>query len=74
MIMFAFVEVPIVAYLFARKRTITAVDDFNDWLGRNGRRLGVDILAVVGTNLTAAASSSSSADMRRGVSGNRSCA
>ena len=50
-IMFAFVEIPIVAYLFAPTRTITAVDNFNAWLGRNGRRVAADVLAVVGAYL-----------------------
>ena len=50
-IMFAFVEIPIVAYLFAPTRTITAVDNFNGWLGRNGRRVAVYVLAVVGAYL-----------------------
>ena len=50
-IMFAFVEIPIVAYLFAPARTITAVDNFNAWLGRNGRRVAVYVLAVVGAYL-----------------------
>jgi thiol:disulfide interchange protein len=52
-IMFAFVEIPIVAYLFAPARTITAVDNFNAWLGRNGRRVAVYVLAVVGAYLIA---------------------
>jgi hypothetical protein len=50
-IMFAFVEIPIVAYLFAPARTITTVDNFNAWLGRNGRRVAVYVLAVVGAYL-----------------------
>ena len=50
-IMFAFVEIPIVAYLFAPTRTVTAVDNFNAWLGRNGRRVGAYVLAVVGAYL-----------------------
>ena len=50
-IMFAFVEIPIVAYLFAPTRTIAAVDNFNDWLGRNGRRVAAYVLAGVGAYL-----------------------
>jgi Sap, sulfolipid-1-addressing protein len=50
-IMFAFIEVPIVAYLFAPERTTVAVNDFNAWLGRNGRRLGVYVLGGVGLYL-----------------------
>jgi hypothetical protein len=51
-IMFAFVEVPIVAYLFAPERTTASMNDFNAWLGRNGRRLGIYVLAAVGLYLT----------------------
>ena len=50
-IMFAFVEIPIVAYLFAPTRTIAAVDNFNAWLGRNGRRVAAYVLAGVGAYL-----------------------
>jgi hypothetical protein len=51
-IMFAFIEVPVVAYLFAPERATAAVFDFNTWLGRNGRRIGVYVLAAVGFYLT----------------------
>jgi hypothetical protein len=51
-IMFAFVEVPVVAYLFAPERTTAAVDDFNAWLGRNGRRLAVYVIAAAGIYFT----------------------
>ena len=50
-IMFAFVEVPIVAYLFAPERTTATVNEFNAWLSRNGRRLAVYVLAGVGLYL-----------------------
>jgi hypothetical protein len=52
-IMFAFIEVPLAAYHFAPERTTVAVNDFNAWLGRNGLRLGVFMLAAVGLYLTA---------------------
>jgi hypothetical protein len=52
-IMFAFVEVPLVAYHFAPERTTTAVNGLNAWLGRNGLRLGIFILAGVGLYLIA---------------------
>jgi hypothetical protein len=52
LIMFAFVEVPIVAYLFAPERTTVAVNAFNDWLKRNGHRVGAYVLAAVGLYLT----------------------
>jgi hypothetical protein len=50
-IMFAFIEVPIVAYLFAPERTTVVVNDFNAWLGRNGRHLGAYVLGGVGLYL-----------------------
>ena len=50
-IMFAFVEVPIVAYAVAPTRTTAAISAFNAWLDRNGRRLGVVVLAAVGAYL-----------------------
>ncbi|HEX4526259.1 MAG TPA: GAP family protein [Gaiellaceae bacterium] len=51
LIMFAFIEIPIVAYLFAPERTTVAVNDFNAWLSRNGRRLGAYVLGIVGVYL-----------------------
>jgi cytochrome c oxidase assembly factor CtaG len=51
-IMFAFIEVPIVAYLIAPERTTVAVNEFNAWLGRNGRRAAAYVLAGVGLYLT----------------------
>jgi hypothetical protein len=50
--MFAFIEVPIVAYLIAPERTTVAVNAFNAWLGRNGRRVAAYVLAGVGLYLT----------------------
>ena len=51
-IMFAFAEVPIVAYLFAPERTTVRVNQFNDWLRRNSTRVAVWVLVVVGIYLT----------------------
>jgi hypothetical protein len=51
-IMFTFVEVPLVAYLFSPMRTTASVNDLNVWLGRNGRRLMVYVIAGVGAYLT----------------------
>jgi Sap, sulfolipid-1-addressing protein len=51
LIMFAFVEVPLVCYLVAPSRTAAAVLSFNDWLDRNGRRLAVWLLGLVGVYL-----------------------
>ncbi len=41
LIMFAFVEVPIVSYVFVPERTTVVVDNFNDWLTKwtPGRRV-----------------------------------
>ncbi len=50
-IMFAFVEVPIVAYLIAPERTTVAVNAFNAWLKRNGRRVAAYVLGGVGLYL-----------------------
>jgi hypothetical protein len=50
-IMFAFAEVPIVAYLFAPERTTARVNDFNEWLRRNSTRVAVYVLVVAGTYL-----------------------
>ena len=51
-IMFAFAEVPIVAYLFAPERTTVRVNQFNDWLRRNSTRVAVGVLVAVGIYLT----------------------
>jgi len=51
LIMFAFVEVPIIGYLFAPERTTASMNRFNEWLSRNGRRVGVYVLAGVGVYL-----------------------
>jgi hypothetical protein len=53
LIMFASVEVPILAYSFAPHRTAAVVGNFNDWVNRNGRRLGARVLQVVGVYLIA---------------------
>jgi hypothetical protein len=52
LVMFAFAEIPIVAYLFAPERTIAVTTRFNAWLTRNGRLLAAVALAVVGAYLT----------------------
>src|SRR5690348_9281535 len=49
--MFALVEVPLVGLLVAPDRIDPAVRRLNDWLDRNGRRLGIDVLALVGVLL-----------------------
>jgi hypothetical protein len=52
-IMFAFAEVPIVAYLFAPEATTQRVGEFNAWLRRNSTRLAVSVLTAVGLYLLA---------------------
>jgi hypothetical protein len=50
-IMFTFVEVPLVAYLVAPEWTAATMERLNAWLSRNGRRLTVWVLLVVGLYL-----------------------
>jgi thiol:disulfide interchange protein len=50
-IMFAFIEVPLVAYLVAPARTAIETARFNAWLDRNWRRLGAYALVVLGVYL-----------------------
>ena len=50
-VMFTIVELPLVALLVAPERTASAVEGFNSWLGRNGRRLIAVGLAVIGAYL-----------------------
>ena len=50
-IMFAFVEVPLVGYAFAPRRTEALTNRFNAWLDRNGRLLATYALAGVGVYL-----------------------
>jgi hypothetical protein len=44
-------ELPLLGYTFAPERTKDAVARFRAWLGRNGRRAGVTLAAVIGTLL-----------------------
>jgi hypothetical protein len=50
-IMFAFIEVPLIAFLFAPERTTTTATNMNAWMGRNGRRIAVYAIAAVGVYL-----------------------
>jgi len=50
-IMFSFVEVPIVAYHFAPERTTAAMNDSQNWLARNKLRVAMYVLAVFGVYL-----------------------
>jgi hypothetical protein len=51
-VMFAFIEAPIVAYVFARDWTGKEVTRFNDWLTANHRRVGAWVLCAGGTYMT----------------------
>ena len=44
-------EVPLLGYTFAPEQTRDRVTRFRAWLGRNGRRAGVILAAVIGTLL-----------------------
>jgi len=48
LIMFAFIEVPMVGYIVAPEWTSQATRHFNVWLDRNARRLGIGALGVAG--------------------------
>jgi hypothetical protein len=51
LIMFAFIEVPLVSYLVAPEWTAQATQRFNAWLDRNTRRVAIGALAGVGVYL-----------------------
>jgi len=44
-------EVPLLGYVFAPDETRDRVERFRAWLGRNGRRAGIYLAAVIGTLL-----------------------
>ncbi len=48
LIMFAFIEIPLVGYVVAPESTARRTASFNQWLDRNSRRLGVGALALIG--------------------------
>jgi hypothetical protein len=52
LIMFAFIEVPIVAYRFAPERTAAAMTGVNAWIGRNARQVAAFVIGAVGIYLT----------------------
>ena len=51
LVMFSFVEVPLVGYLVAPDWTRARVDRFNSWLHRHGRHLGGYIALALGIYL-----------------------
>ena len=44
-------EIPLIGYVVAPERTVVAVQDFRDWLDRNGLRAGIYVAAVLGVLL-----------------------
>jgi Sap, sulfolipid-1-addressing protein len=52
-IMFTFVEVPLMAYQFSPERTTATMSEAEDWLGRNKLRVAAYVIAVVGVYLVA---------------------
>jgi Sap-like sulfolipid-1-addressing protein len=50
---FALIEVPLIGLLVAPERVEPLVRGLNRWLDRNGKRIGIDVLAVVGLILLA---------------------
>jgi hypothetical protein len=52
-VMFASVEIPLVAYLVVPDATVRTVQRLNDWLDRNARKVCAVVLAVIGLYLVA---------------------
>jgi hypothetical protein len=52
LIMFAFIEVPIIAYGFAPKRTAAEMNRVNAWVGRNARQVAGYVIGAAGLYLT----------------------
>jgi hypothetical protein len=50
---FALIEVPLIGLLVAPARVEPMVRGLNQWLDRNGKRIGIDLLAIVGLFLLA---------------------
>ena len=51
LVMFVFIEIPLVGYLVAPAQTRDWATRFNDWLDRNARTVATSALAVAGTYL-----------------------
>jgi DMSO reductase anchor subunit len=41
-------EIPLIGYVFAPERTVVAVQNFRDWLSRNGLKAGIYVAAGLG--------------------------
>jgi len=50
-VMLALLEVPLLGYALAPESTPGRVQAFREWLGRNGRRMGIRVATVVGVLL-----------------------
>jgi hypothetical protein len=50
---FALIEVPLIGLLVAPARVEPWVHSLNSWLDRNGKRVGIDVLGLVGLALLA---------------------
>ena len=48
LVMFALIEVPLIGLLVAPARVEPMVRGLNQWIDRNGKRVGIDVLALVG--------------------------
>jgi hypothetical protein len=47
-IMFMFIEIPLIGYMVEPTKTARATTSFNAWLDRNAHRLGIAVLGVIG--------------------------
>ena len=47
-VMFSLIEVPLIGLLVAPTRVEPWVRGLNDWLDRNGKRVGIDVLGLIG--------------------------
>jgi hypothetical protein len=50
-VMFTFLEAPLIGFSFAPERSATAAVDFNRWLDRNANTLAVGVLGGLGVFL-----------------------
>jgi hypothetical protein len=53
LVMFAFIEVPLIGYTFAPETTARLTGEFNDWLKAHSRKLAVVVLYAAGVLLIA---------------------
>ncbi|HWH19204.1 MAG TPA: GAP family protein, partial [Solirubrobacterales bacterium] len=53
LVLLILLEVPLVGYLVAPERTVVEVQRFRAWLTRSGRRMAIDLAAVLGVLMVA---------------------